>query len=109
MGGSEFRVRAEQPGSGDAAAIDRILLEAFPARDEADLVAALRQDPAWIPELSAVVEWAAEAGDHAGAGKESPPDSDEGQAPQAGPGKAGAGEQIPVVAHALLTRCHIAD
>jgi predicted N-acetyltransferase YhbS len=41
----------------DAAAVRRVVLAAFPTAEEADLVDALRTDPAWIPGLS----WVAEA------------------------------------------------
>ncbi|MEV7010327.1 N-acetyltransferase [Streptosporangium sp. NPDC051022] len=40
----------------DVAAIRRVLLSAFPTPAEADLVEALRADPAWLPGLSVVAE-----------------------------------------------------
>ncbi|WP_343951676.1 N-acetyltransferase [Nonomuraea longicatena] len=46
--------RTETPQ--DAAAIRDILLAAFPTPLEADLVEALRTDPAWIPGLSVLAE-----------------------------------------------------
>ncbi|KAB7843294.1 GNAT family N-acetyltransferase [Streptomyces mobaraensis] len=59
----------------DVAAVRAVELAAFPTPSEADLVDALRADPAWIPGLSVVAE---------------------------APGGA-------LVAHALLTRCHIGE
>ncbi|MBO1415217.1 GNAT family N-acetyltransferase [Streptomyces sp. FH025] len=38
----------------DAPATRRVHMAAFPGPDEADLVDALRRDPAWLPELSLV-------------------------------------------------------
>ncbi|MFB7908514.1 GNAT family N-acetyltransferase [Kitasatospora sp. NPDC059146] len=38
----------------DAPATRRVLMAAFPGPDEADLVDALRRDPAWLPGLSLV-------------------------------------------------------
>ncbi|WP_329570360.1 GNAT family N-acetyltransferase [Kitasatospora sp. NBC_01266] len=46
------RVRVEEPG--DAPAIRRVHMAAFPGPEEADLVDALRRDPAWLPDLSLV-------------------------------------------------------
>ncbi|MCX4745136.1 N-acetyltransferase [Kitasatospora sp. NBC_01287] len=46
------RVRVEEPG--DAPAIRRVHMAAFPGPEEADLVDALRRDPAWLPALSLV-------------------------------------------------------
>jgi putative acetyltransferase len=40
----------------DAPAVRRVLEAAFPTAAEADLVDALRRDPAWLPGLSFVVE-----------------------------------------------------
>ena len=57
----------------DAAAIRTVNLSAFPTPYEADLVEALRLDPAWVPGLSWV----------------------------------GVTPEGDVVAHALLTRCHV--
>ncbi|MQY08826.1 GNAT family N-acetyltransferase [Actinomadura macrotermitis] len=42
--------------TGDAAAIRRVVAAAFPTAEEADLVEALRSDPAWLPGLSWVAE-----------------------------------------------------
>jgi putative acetyltransferase len=46
------RTRVELPP--DAPATRRVHMAAFPGPDEADLVDALRRDPAWIPDLSLV-------------------------------------------------------
>lgn len=46
------RSRVETPS--DAPATRRVHMAAFPGPDEADLVDALRRDPAWLPELSLV-------------------------------------------------------
>ncbi|WP_305092608.1 GNAT family N-acetyltransferase [Prescottella sp. R16] len=70
-----FHVRPERPD--DTGQVRAVVLAAFPEPDEADLVDALRSDPAWIDGLS----WVAVV--------------DEG--PDAG----------TVVAHALCTRCHV--
>ncbi|GAA4706499.1 N-acetyltransferase [Pseudonocardia yuanmonensis] len=43
-------------GPGDAPAVRRVVVEAFDAPAEADLVDALRSDPAWIDGLSVVAE-----------------------------------------------------
>ncbi|MGI5337250.1 GNAT family N-acetyltransferase [Streptomyces sp. CA-181903] len=59
----------------DIPAVRAVELAAFPTPSEADLVDALRADPAWIPGLSLVAE---------------DPDG-------------------TLVAHALLTRCHIGE
>jgi predicted N-acetyltransferase YhbS len=48
------RVRPET--GQDAAAVRRVLVGAFPTAEEADLVEALRNDPAWLPGLSRVAE-----------------------------------------------------
>lgn len=49
----EWCTRAETPG--DLAAVRAVHVDAFPTAEEADLVDALRADPAaWIPELSRV-------------------------------------------------------
>ncbi|MGF1431610.1 GNAT family N-acetyltransferase [Kitasatospora sp. LaBMicrA B282] len=48
----KLRTRVEQPG--DAPAIRRVHMAAFPGPEEADLVDALRVDPAWLPGLSLV-------------------------------------------------------
>lgn len=69
----EWSTRAETPA--DIAAVRAVTEAAFDTPAEADLVDALRTDPAWIPGLSVV---AVDAHD-------------------------------TVVAHALLTRCHIDD
>ncbi|MCY1157283.1 MAG: N-acetyltransferase, partial [Citricoccus sp.] len=72
-----WTVRPEGPGSGDRAAVRRVLEAAFPTPAEADLVDALREDPgAWLPGLSWVVSDARE--------------------PDDGP-----------VGHALITRCRV--
>ncbi|MCX5209210.1 N-acetyltransferase [Kitasatospora sp. NBC_00240] len=47
-----LRTRVETPE--DAPATRRVHMAAFPGPDEADLVDALRRDPAWLPELSVV-------------------------------------------------------
>ncbi|WP_182358689.1 GNAT family N-acetyltransferase [Tomitella gaofuii] len=47
-----WATRAET--AADAAAVRRVVLSAFDTAEEADLVDALRQDPAWIDGLSAV-------------------------------------------------------
>jgi predicted N-acetyltransferase YhbS len=62
----------------DAAAVRRVVLAAFPTAEEADLVDALRGDPAWLPGLS----WVAETQGTETAGGE-------------------------IAGHALLTRCRI--
>ncbi|MEV6208975.1 N-acetyltransferase [Kitasatospora sp. NPDC051914] len=46
------RTRVELPS--DAPATRRVHMAAFPGPDEADLVDALRRDPAWIPDFSLV-------------------------------------------------------
>jgi predicted N-acetyltransferase YhbS len=69
--GSAWTTRAET--AADAGAVRDVTLAAFDTALEADLVDALRRDPAWIDGLSLVAE------------------DDGGR----------------VVAHALLTRCHI--
>ncbi|MFH8343615.1 GNAT family N-acetyltransferase [Streptomyces sp. NPDC018045] len=83
---NNWQCRPETPE--DIPAVRRIGLAAFETAGEADLVDALRRDPAaWLPGLSYVAE------------------------PAAGPGGESAGAvaaSAPVVAHALLTRCHIA-
>lgn len=71
--GPTWTVRPERPE--DVSAVRAVTLAAFPTPAEADLVDALRSDPAWIDGLSLV----ALDGDGA------------------------------VVAHALLTRCHVGD
>ncbi|MEU7199357.1 N-acetyltransferase [Streptomyces sp. NPDC045470] len=77
-----WQCRPETPE--DVPAVRRINLAAFETAGEADLVDALRQDPAaWLPGLSYVAGPAAEPAGTAAA-------------------------PAPVVAHALLTRCHIA-
>ncbi|WP_031072565.1 GNAT family N-acetyltransferase [Streptomyces sp. NRRL WC-3742] len=48
----QVRTRTERPD--DAPEIRRVLMAAFPGPDEADLVDALRRDPAWLPGLSIV-------------------------------------------------------
>ncbi|MCL2535062.1 MAG: N-acetyltransferase [Nocardiaceae bacterium] len=70
-----YHLRPERPD--DTEAVRAVVLAAFPGPDEADLVDALRADPAWIDGLS----WVAVV--------------DEG--PDVG----------TVVAHALCTRCHV--
>ena len=47
-----LRTRVETPT--DVPATRRVHMAAFPGPDEADLVDALRDDPAWLPELSVV-------------------------------------------------------
>jgi putative acetyltransferase len=49
-----WTTRPERPG--DAPAVRRVVLAAFDAVGEADLVDALRADPAWIDGLSVVAE-----------------------------------------------------
>jgi putative acetyltransferase len=49
-----WRTRPET--AADTAAVRRVLLAAFPTAEEADLVDALRADPAWLPGLSWVAE-----------------------------------------------------
>jgi putative acetyltransferase len=49
-----WRTRTET--AADAAAVRRVVLAAFPTAEEADLVDALRADPAWLPGLSWVAE-----------------------------------------------------
>ncbi|MDL4822166.1 GNAT family N-acetyltransferase, partial [Actinomadura opuntiae] len=49
-----WRTRPET--AADAAAVRRVLEAAFPTAAEADLVDALRRDPAWLPGLSLVAE-----------------------------------------------------
>ncbi len=53
-GAVPVRVREERAGDRDA--VRAVNLAAFPAADEADLVEALRADPAWIPAFSFVAE-----------------------------------------------------
>ncbi|WP_233617423.1 MULTISPECIES: GNAT family N-acetyltransferase [Actinomadura] len=53
-GAPAWTIRAEAPA--DTAGIREVLLAAFPTPEEADLVDALRADPAWIPGLSLVAE-----------------------------------------------------
>ncbi|MEV0730729.1 N-acetyltransferase [Polymorphospora sp. NPDC050346] len=67
-----IELRAET--TADLPGVRAVNLAAFPTADEADLVDALRADPAWIPGLSCV-----------------------------------ALDGADVVAHALLTRCHVGD
>jgi putative acetyltransferase len=50
----EFRIRAEQDRDHDAIAV--VVATAFKSTDEADLVAAIRASPEYIPELSLVAE-----------------------------------------------------
>ncbi|UED84195.1 GNAT family N-acetyltransferase [Streptomyces profundus] len=50
MSGTKWTTRPETDA--DVAAVRRINLAAFPTAEEADLVDALRADPAWIPGLS---------------------------------------------------------
>ena len=66
----DLEIRAERPDDVDT--VHAVVRDAFSSDEEADLVAALRADPAWIADLSVV-------------------GSVDGQ----------------VVAHVLLTRCHI--
>ncbi|KAA6222129.1 N-acetyltransferase [Streptomyces albofaciens JCM 4342] len=83
---SDWQCRPETPE--DIPAVRRVNLAAFETSGEADLVDALRRDPAaWLPGLSYVAVPAAEV-----------------TAEAAGSGPAPA----PVAAYALLTRCHIA-
>ncbi|WP_030666311.1 GNAT family N-acetyltransferase [Streptomyces rimosus] len=79
-----WQCRPETPE--DLPAVRRVSLAAFETSGEADLVDALRRDPAaWLPDLSYVAE------------------------PAAGPTDSGPEpEPTPVAAYALLTRCHIA-
>ncbi|GAB2739310.1 GNAT family N-acetyltransferase [Kitasatospora kifunensis] len=48
----KLRTRVEEPS--DAPAVRRVHMAAFPGPEEADLVDALRRDPAWLPGLSVV-------------------------------------------------------
>ncbi|WP_327065709.1 GNAT family N-acetyltransferase [Kitasatospora sp. NBC_01302] len=48
----KVRTRVEEPA--DAPAVRRVHMAAFPGPEEADLVDALRRDPAWLPGLSVV-------------------------------------------------------
>lgn len=48
----KLRTRVEEPA--DAPAVRRVHMAAFPGPEEADLVDALRRDPAWLPGLSVV-------------------------------------------------------
>jgi predicted N-acetyltransferase YhbS len=50
----DWTVRPE--AGADAAAVRRVVEAAFPTAEEADLVDALRGDPAWLPGLSFVAE-----------------------------------------------------
>ncbi|WUI03231.1 N-acetyltransferase [Spirillospora sp. NBC_00431] len=50
----KWTTRQERPG--DRGAVRAVVEAAFPTAAEADLVDALRRDPAWIPELSMVTE-----------------------------------------------------
>ncbi|TDC05661.1 N-acetyltransferase [Nonomuraea longispora] len=68
----DLTLRAETPG--DETAIRAVTAAAFGKPEEADLVEALRRDPAWIPALSRVAVTGGR-----------------------------------VVAHALLTRCHVGE
>ncbi|NBE99123.1 N-acetyltransferase [Nonomuraea sp. KC401] len=68
----DLTLRAETPG--DETAIRAVTTAAFGKPEEADLVEALRRDPAWIPALSRVAVTGGR-----------------------------------VVAHALLTRCHVGE
>ncbi|WP_234313651.1 GNAT family N-acetyltransferase [Streptomyces sp. NBRC 109706] len=52
MSGRNWTTRPETDA--DVAAVRRINLAAFPTAEEADLVDALRADPAWIPGLSLI-------------------------------------------------------
>ena len=52
-----MRWRTRPETGRDVAAVRRVVLAAFPTAEEADLVDALRTDPAWVPGLS----WVAEA------------------------------------------------
>ncbi|RSO12276.1 GNAT family N-acetyltransferase [Streptomyces sp. WAC 06783] len=77
-----WQCRPETPE--DIPAVRRVNLAAFETSGEADLVDALRRDPAaWLPGFSYVAE------------------------PAAGPAGSGPAP-APVAAYALLTRCHIA-
>lgn len=49
-----WNIRTER--AADHASVQAVLLDAFPTTEEADLVEALRQDPAWVPEFSLVAE-----------------------------------------------------
>ncbi|GAA2169066.1 GNAT family N-acetyltransferase [Actinomadura napierensis] len=48
--------RSRPETAADAAAVRRVVQAAFPTAEEADLVDALRRDPAWLPGLSFVAE-----------------------------------------------------
>ncbi|WP_030560740.1 bifunctional class I SAM-dependent methyltransferase/N-acetyltransferase [Streptomyces aureocirculatus] len=81
--GGTWRTRPEAGSGADRAGVHAVHAAAFPTVAEADLVDALREDPgAWLDGLSYVAEAPGEPG---------------------GVGDTG-GE---VVAHALLTRCHV--
>lgn len=69
----DWMVRAETER--DHAAVRHVLEQAFPTTEEADLVDALREDPAWLDGLSYVAQE----------------------------------QNGTVVAHALLTRCHVGE
>lgn len=96
-----WTVRREAPG--DAAAVRAVVEAAFPTAAEADLVDALRRDPAWIPDLSMVasaVDPAADplVGPAASAERAGEPG---GEAPACG---VPAGR---IAAYALVTRCRV--
>lgn len=77
-------IRPESPT--DVTQVRSVVTDAFPTPDEADLVDALREDPAWIPDFSLV----------AVAEPESPGGSD-------------GHPSETVLGHVLLTRCHIGE
>lgn len=80
--GDGWRTRPESASGADRAAVRAVNAAAFPTEGEADLVDTLREDAgAWIDGLSFVAE-----------------------APR-GDGADGAGGEV--VAHALITRCHV--
>ncbi|MFD9885724.1 GNAT family N-acetyltransferase [Streptomyces alboflavus] len=89
--GGGWRTRPEAASGADRAAVRAVNVAAFPTEGEADLVDALREDAgAWIDGLSFVAE--APRGDGSGV-------------PAGTEGADGSGGEV--VAHALITRCHV--
>ncbi|OKI04978.1 acetyltransferase [Streptomyces sp. CB02923] len=99
---NNWQCRPETPE--DIPAVRRVNLAAFETAGEADLVDALRRDPAaWLPGLSYVAGPA--AGSYVTESAAGPSGRAAAPAPEATP--VDAPVATPVVAHALLTRCHI--